>query len=254
MRAGRSVLPGIIAMSERVNPVTAIDPVRLVVIRNPFDRRERDERLIAVPSAPTIEALVGEYLPAGVGEGVELVVSVNGAVVPREDWAARTITAGDQMVAMPVVHGGGKGILGAVLSIALMVVAPYAATALYAAMGGTFVMASAGLMISALSIGISLIGSSLIGALTAPDQPSLPGGSQSYDASPSYAWQPVTTQLPGGVVARAYGTVKLHGNIIAGYVQNIGDTGREQTAHLLIDLGLGPVHASCAISASTASR
>ena len=227
-------------MSERVNPVTAIDPVRLVVIRNPFDRRERDERLIAVPSAPTIEALVGEYLPAGVGEGVELVVSVNGAVVPREDWAARTITAGDQMVAMPVVHGGGKGILGAVLSIALMVVAPYAATALYAAMGGTFVMASAGLMISALSIGISLIGSSLIGALTAPDQPSLPGGSQSYDASPSYAWQPVTTQLPGGVVARAYGTVKLHGNIIAGYVQNIGDTGREQTAHLLIDLGLGP--------------
>lgn len=229
---------------------TAIDPVRLVIIRNPFDRRERDERLIAVPSAPTIEALVGEYLPAGTAEGTrdgtELVVSINGAVVPRDDWATRRIAAGDQMVAMPVLHDD-DGVLGMVLSIGLMIVAPMAGAAIASSMGlGTIATIGSYALTwgTVIGVGVSLLGSAVIGALTAPDRPNLPGsGLQSYDASPSYAWQPVTTQTPGGVVARAYGTVKLHGNIIAGYIENTGDTGREQTAHLLIDLGQGPYSA-----------
>lgn len=227
-----------------INPPTALDPVRLVVVRNPFDRRERDERLIAVPSAPTIEALVGEYLPAGTRDGTDLAVSVNGEVVPREAWPHRTIAAGDQMVAMPVLHDGdGGGLLSTVLSVALMVVAPYAAAALNVSLGLGLVAGSMGMM--ALTAGVSLLGAALIGALAAPDRPQLPSAAplQSYDASPSYAWQPVTTQEPGGVVARAYGCVKLHGNIIAGYIENTGDTGREQVAHVLIDLGLGPYSA-----------
>lgn len=220
------------------------EPAHLVVVRNPFDRRDRDERLIAVASAPTIEALVGEYLPAGSAEGVALVVSINGECLPREAWAQRTLAAGEQMVVMPVLQGGDDGMLGMVLSIGLMIVAPYIGVAMYGAMGGTFVMANAGLMASMISAGVGLLGSALIGALTAPDKPQLPAAAASspgsYDSSPSYAWQPVTTQEPGGVVARAYGTVKLHGNIIAGYIEATGDTGREQTAHLLIDLGMGP--------------
>lgn len=233
---------------------TAIDPLRLVIIRNPFDRRERDERLIAVPSAPTVEALVGEYLPAGTAEGsrdgtrdgTELVVSINGEVVPRADWGSRRIVAGDQMVAMPVLHDD-DGVLGMVLSIGLMIVAPGIGAAIAGELGlgaiatfGSYTLTWG----TVIGFGVSLLGSAVIGALTAPDRPNLPGsGLQSYDASPSYAWQPVTTQTPGGVVARAYGTVKLHGNIIAGYIENTGDTGREQTAHLLIDLGQGPYSA-----------
>lgn len=239
-----------------INPPTVLDPVRLVVVRNPFDRRERDERLIAVPSAPTIEALIGEYLPAGTSDGTshgtshgtELVVSVNGQVVPRDAWASRTITAGDQMIAMPVLHGGGDGILGAVLSVALMVVAPGIGAAIASSMGlgaiatiGSFTLTWG----TVIGVGVSMLGSALIGSLTAPDHPQLPSAAplQSYDASPSYSWQPVTTQEPGGVVARAYGRVKLHGNIIAGYIQNTGDTGTKQVAHVLIDLGLGPYSA-----------
>ena len=239
-----------------INPPTVLDPVRLVVVRNPFDRRERDERLIAVPSAPTIEALIGEYLPAGTSDGTshgtshgtELVVSVNGQVVPRDAWASRTITAGDQMIAMPVLHGGGDGILGAVLSVALMVVAPGIGAAIASSMGlgaiatiGSFTLTWG----AVIGVGVSMLGSALIGSLTAPDHPQLPSAAplQSYDASPSYSWQPVTTQEPGGVVARAYGRVKLHGNIIAGYIQNTGDTGTKQVAHVLIDLGLGPYSA-----------
>lgn len=218
----------------------APDPVRLVVIRNPFDPRERDERLIAAPVAPTIAALVGDYLPAGTADGTALVVSVNGEVIPRADWAGRTLAPGEQMVAMPVLHDV-EDMFGTILTIALMVVAPELSTFLYTSMGGTFVSAYAGLAITAIGAGISLLGSAVIGALTAPDRPQLPGAGQGYDNSPSYAWQPITTQAPGLPVARAYGRVKLYGNIIAGYIESTGDTGREQTAHLLIDLGQGPV-------------
>jgi predicted phage tail protein/sulfur carrier protein ThiS len=222
---------------------TVLDPVRLVIIRNPFERRERDEQLVTSPVARTVESLVGEYLPAGCGDGVELVVSINGSIVPQPEWATRQIIPGDQMIAMPVVRGGDDGIFGMVLSIALMVYAPYLAAELYVGLGGTFVAADAGLMIMGLQAGIGLVGSALIGALTAPDKPNLPsdlGGSGGYDSSPSYGWQPVTTQEPGGVIARAYGKVKLHGNVIAGYIENKGDTGKEQVAHMLIDLGMGP--------------
>ena len=226
---------------------TALNPVRLIVIRNPFDRRERDERVVSSPVAQTVDALVGEYLPAGCAEGTELVVSINGAVVPQEEWTTRQILPGDQMVALPVVRGGGGGILGSVLSIAMMVIAPEIAAFAY----GEIAAAGAGAWLTSFeytlfSGAISMVGSALIGALIAPDQPNLPstigatpsGGS--YDTSPSYGWNPVTTQEPGGVVARAYGKVKLHGNIISGYIENTGDTGREQVAHMLIDLGIGP--------------
>lgn len=217
------------------------DPVRLIVVRNPFDRRERDERQIAVSSAPTIEALVGEYLPAGAPDGTELAVAVNGERVPVAEWGSRIIRPGDEMVAMPVVHGGGGGILGSIASIALMVVAPYIAPAIYGALGGTLVAANAGLMIAGITMAVGLVGSAVIGSLLAPDKPQLPSRSlQSYDSSPSYGWNPTTTQEPGGVVNRAYGRVKLYGNIIAGYIENTGDTGREQVAHALVDLGMGP--------------
>lgn len=222
------------------------DPVRLIVVRNPFDRRERDERQIAVSSAPTIEALVGEYLPAGAPDGTELAVAVNGERVPMAEWGSRIIRPGDEMVAMPVVHGGGGGILGSIASIALMVVAPYIGAAVAGSgWAATAIMGSswltAGIISAGVTMAVGLVGSAVIGSLLAPDKPQLPSRSlQSYDSSPSYGWNPTTTQEPGGVVNRAYGRVKLYGNIIAGYIENTGDTGREQVAHALVDLGMGP--------------
>ena len=213
----------------------------LIIIRNPFARQERD----CIPltgGTHTIQQLVDMHLHTA-PTGVEFAASINGAVVPKDLWATTTVGSGDQLVVIPVVRGGGDG-LGMILTIALMVVAPQLATSLYTSMGGTFVTSAAPWLIKGLEIGIGLIGSQVVGALTAPDKPSLPAVSQqSYDASPSYAWQPVTTQEPGAPVARAYGTVKLYGNIIAGFIETTGDTGREQTAHMLIDLGTGPYSA-----------
>lgn len=219
----------------------------LVVVRNPFDRRHRDVRPIPAGRV-TVAALVGEYLPAGASAGVELVVSVNGSRLPQEQWSGRVLEAHDQMVVMPVIHGDDDGgFLAVIASVALMVVAPQLAPALYSALGGTYVMASAPFMIAALQVGISLVGNAIIGALTAPERPSLPGARTigSFDSSPAYGWQPVTTQVAGAPIARSYGKIKLYGNVIAGYIENtdIAGTSPKQRADMLVDLGLGPVAA-----------
>ncbi len=210
---------------------------QLVVVRNPFDRTQREA--FAIREGATVGALVGEYIPAG----VDVYVSINGHLLKREAWAGYALVPRDQMVIVPCVQGGGDNLLGTVLMVALAVAAPGIGAAAAGAMGlGT---ATLGLGLSAaawgsiIAAGVGLVGSMVIGSLMAPAKPSLPGAS-SYDTSPAYAWSPVTTQQPGAPIARAYGLFKLYGNIIAGYIENTGDTGSEQTAHILIDLGQGP--------------
>jgi hypothetical protein len=208
---------------------------RLVVVKNPFDRRERDVIVLPDPGR-TVESLVGEYIPAG----IDIDVSINGLGIAPPHWAGRTLAPGEELLVLPHVAGGGSSPLGAILAIAVMVAAPWLAVEVSAGLGLGLTAGSVGLMM--LQAGIGIVGSMLIGALTAPSKPNLPsqGSLQSYDNSPAYAWNPATVQQPGAPIARAYGLVKLYGNIIAGYIDQTDETGKDQTAHLLIDLGMGP--------------
>ncbi|MHB0925890.1 MAG: TipJ family phage tail tip protein, partial [Gallionellaceae bacterium] len=203
---------------------------QLVVIRNPFDRRIRDERLLPLDSAS-----VADILAANLPVSAEVSVAIDGELITREEWSARTLKPGEQLVVMPVLHDGDT--LAVVAMVAVAVFAPYAAAALNTSMGLGLAAGSVGMGL--LTAGIGMVGSMIVGGLMAPQKPSLPSraGLQSYDNSPAYSWSPATTQQPGGVVNRAYGRHKLYGNIIAGYISN---SGQEQTAHLLIDLGTGP--------------
>lgn len=215
---------------------------RLSIVRNPFDPRTRDEHAIEIEQ-PTIEALVGEYLPASAADGTELVASINGHRVDREDWGTRIVQAGEHVVFAAHVRGGKGGILAAVLMIAVMVFAPQVALYMAQAMGVTTATTTAAFMGTSLGMamtaGVAMLGSAIVSTIASPAQPKLPGRS-SFDTSPSYAWQPVTTQEPGGPIMRVYGRTKLYGNIIAGSIESSGNSGEEQIAHMLIDLGLGP--------------
>lgn len=216
-----------------------VDNVQLVVVHNPFNRRARDERLLTIDGATTVAQRVAGHLPVS----VDMSVAINGEVITREEWEHRTLRPGDQLVAVPVLHGGdGGGILGAIAMVVIMVYAPYLAAAMNTSLGLGLAAGSMGM--TALTIGISMVGSALVSSLMAPPKPNLPSaslsGRQSYDNSPSYAWQPATTQEPGAPIARSYGRSRLYGNVIAGYIENTGDDGRLQTAHLLVELGQGP--------------
>lgn len=206
--------------------------MQLVVVRNPFDRHSRDERSLPACEAQTIERLVADHLPLSPA----IRISVNGEMVPRDEWAARTIIEGDCVVVMPEIHGDDQT-FKTVLMVALVVAANTYSGGLASAMGigGAF---GTGMV----AVGITMAGSALINALIPTPQPTLGsiGASASTTATSAYSWNPATTQQPGGVVARAYGLNKLYGNIISGYIKTSGSTGQEQHAHMLIDLGTGP--------------
>lgn len=123
---------------------------QLVVLRNPFDRSERDVHELPVGAQSTVDALVGEYIPAG----ADVSVSVNGHVLAREARLTYALAPADQVVMTPLIHGDDFNPLSAVLMLAVMAVAGPAAFALYGAAGGTmaaagFAASTAGMLMSA---------------------------------------------------------------------------------------------------------
>lgn len=111
---------------------------QLVVLRNPFDRSERDVHELPVGAQSTVDALVGEYIPAG----LDVDVSIGGVHLAPVHWAGRILNAGEQLLVVPHIAGDNFNPLSAVLMLAVMAVAGPAAFALYGAAGGT--MAAAG--------------------------------------------------------------------------------------------------------------
>lgn len=114
---------------------------------------------------------------------------LNGRAVLRREWG-RKLRDGDTLAFMVLPQGGGGGggsnPLRAVLMIAVAIVAPYAASALFqgAVLGGT--MGSFGLSMATAAIGLA--GSMLINALIPPPKP--PAAMAAADiaaASPTYS-------------------------------------------------------------------
>ncbi len=216
--------PGILPMGD----------LSLVVVRNPFDRRERDVSVLPLGPGMSLGLLRSQYFPAS----VEVAISVNGALIPAGQFDLVTLREGDQVAMIPRLHGGGDGggknILRTVAMIALVVATPYLAGEAMLAIGGTFTAFEAALLVA----GITLVGGILINALLPPSKPKLPTADKAdFDTSQTYAWNPATTQQQGLVVPRFYGTHKLYGNIISSYLESDGS---KQYLNALLDLGLGP--------------
>ncbi|MBI1326998.1 MAG: phage tail protein [Alphaproteobacteria bacterium] len=112
---------------------------------------------------------------------------VDGEPVLRKDWALVVITKDTvvSFIALPQGGGGGGKILRTVLTIAVMVAAPYAGAALAGTLGVTSAIGT-----SLLTAGIALAGSALVNALIPPPMPS--SAISNYNAtspSPTYSLQ-----------------------------------------------------------------
>ena len=112
---------------------------------------------------------------------------VDGEPVLRKDWAYVVITKDTvvSFIALPQGGGGGGKILRTVLTIAVMVAAPYAGAALAGTLGVTSAIGT-----SLLTAGIALAGSALVNALIPPPMPS--SAISNYNAtspSPTYSLQ-----------------------------------------------------------------
>lgn len=213
--------------------MTDTTAIKVVTVKNPFRRADRDIKAVDY-NGETVEVLCKRAVPAD----IDVTVSINGLVIERQFWTSTTLRPGDELVVIPKVQGGGgddKNILGAVMMIAVAVAAPGLGNLMAGAAWG----AEATLMSTIFTAAIMVGGGMLVNSL-------MPGPkglefSSGMDASPTYGWNPVTTQQQGIPVPKYYGKNKIYGNIISAYTSPKSGDDTEQEIYMILALGSGPV-------------
>jgi hypothetical protein len=205
--------------------------MQLVTVKNPFRRTEREVQTLDY-HYESIQSIYDCIISRNVPKDMGIVISVNGLPIEPQFWNTTVPRPGDQIVVMPVVEGDDKQVLGAIMMIAVAVVAPGIGGALAAGLG--FSGTTAGLLFGA---GIAIAGGLLINSL-------MPTPSSAYDdssKSATYGWSPQTTQEQGLVVPRWYGKNKLYGNVVAAHTEIDEADETKQLLKMLMALGSGPV-------------
>lgn len=169
-------------------------------------------------SIAEIVAMVPDWVVGDVPRD-QLIVTINGRVVPAEIWAI-TKPRVVKGVALPVsVHppvqggdSGGKAVLGAVASIAILAVAAFAAPAIAALAGakGTFAFAATKAAVLAAGSSVAALAAS---ALSAPPAAQARAGfiaeEESGNAEIGSAFAQANTAQPGGPIPACVGRRKV---------------------------------------------
>ena len=134
---------------------------------HPITTQERYTAL--VPKDTTLDRVLGEV----VSYPGHVVCSVDGVPIPHKDWAKTYVRGGQVIQARPRPLGGADGSnpIAAVLTIAVLIAAPYAAAALLPAAAG------AGLVAGATAV-IGTGGIILVNSLFPPRMPTAQSGGQ----------------------------------------------------------------------------
>jgi sulfur carrier protein ThiS len=172
-----------------------LKPAPIVVWpRNPFHPADKD--LYPVEPGSTVadwmrsQSITEFPLPT--------VCLVNGQPLLRRDWAIRPLATHDVVVLVGLPGGGGGGggsnPLRVVLSIAVMVLAPYAAAGLMGygmtAAGIAAAQAAMGTIgFGLMAAGVSVLGAFLVNALVPLPNPSVPSAQNGIAPSPTYSLQ-----------------------------------------------------------------
>lgn len=213
------------------------DRLQIIVCRNPLDRRSRDISTQVIDRKISLADLLSPYTPPG----LPVTVSLNGIVVSPDEWPLTYPHAGDQVVVVPIMHGGegGKSILRVIVTIVFTVIGVLVGHYYLGPLLGGLIGEGAGAAVGA-AIGGGIggaVGGFVVNALLPPPKPKVPTLSNDFDTSMAYSWNPQTTQQQGLVVPRWYGTTRLYGNIISAYLESDGS---QQYINVLISLGQGP--------------
>lgn len=171
---------------------TQSNPV-VVWPRNPFQPVDKDIHTVEHNSTIT------EWMQAQNLEEFPLptVCLINGKPLMRSEWPAYQLAASDIVVFVSLPGGGGGGgsnPLRVVLSIAVMVLAPYAAAGImgYGATAAGIAAAQAAMGtvgFGLMAAGVSVVGSYLVNALVPLPNPSVPSAQNGIAPSPTYSLQ-----------------------------------------------------------------
>lgn len=205
-----------------------MDEITVTVRHSAFDTVNCDRSLVPYQQDNRLTLL--DIRDMSVPRDVEVVVSVNGQVVPEGMLAFCIPKAGDHVVITPRIEYAAAiaGWVAAIVAIGSSVTVSTLAIIAYCVVYALVYVACVGLMIGA---------GMLINSLFAPDMPNSSLGD--FDTSQLYSWSPQTTNKQGGVVPRMYGETRAVGNAIAVYTENVSD---KSYMNILISLGMGPVY------------
>ncbi|MCK9420202.1 MAG: host specificity factor TipJ family phage tail protein [Nitrospirae bacterium] len=196
----------------------------LIKVYNPFNRRDQDICPVPYLHGQTLLDLRNTHYP----KDIDVVVSINGNIIPTDQLAVSFPMSGDQMLFVPQVHGGGdneKSVYRMVLMIAVAVASIYTMN-----LGGWYLVAG---------IGLSVVGGMAVNALLPPPRPELPTlGSGLMDGSQLYSWNPQTIQRQGVPIPGFYGVNKLYGNILGAFTDS--DDNVTSKLSVLLSMGIGP--------------
>ena len=187
----------------------------IIKLNNPFRRTER--QIISIEPGETVCSIRHRSeITEDLGLDIDVVVSINGVIIPEEQWLTRKVKQNEFLFIMPKVAGGGgdddgKSILSIAVMLAVVWFAPGAANLLW---GGTSTIAVGGAGVWMTSVAIVVGGAMLVSALSPhPKRPS--SGFLDDEQSQVFGWNPTTIQRQGITVPRFYGLNKLYGNVVA---------------------------------------
>ena len=210
----------------------------VVLVKNPF-RPERDREVATVDAPITVR----DWLD---GRGIRefarpTLCLMNGRPLLRAEWRTTLITTNDMVsfVSLPLGGGGGGGFknpLRILLMIAVMIAAPYIGGAIAGILGIT-----SSFWISAITVGVGLIGTTLVNVLIPPPKPqaaALGSFASTSAPSPTYSLQAQGNQARlGGPIPVIYGRHLIYPDLAATPWAEYADN--EQYLHQLHCIGQG---------------
>jgi predicted phage tail protein/sulfur carrier protein ThiS len=213
------------------------DTITLTKVYNPLNRADQDTvQWSYLPGSTVADLLDATGTVINQREGHQMVVSVNGQIVPAAEYTETSLVPGQCVTLVPVLSGGStdsKNVLRTVGLVVLAVIATVVSVFFPALWPVTGFLWKAAFMSAIMTVGMAIYGAFAGGGPAA--NPSL-NGYQGADQSNSYSWNPVTTQQQGIVIPWYYGQCKVSGNIIGVYRES---SGNKQYLNAMICLGNG---------------
>ncbi len=182
----------------------------------PFSNKQIKAHAIA---GSTLREIIDLICPPQLTQaGIGAVVQINGRLIAEENWHLITPKEGSIVNVRIVPQGGGgkKNPLVTLLSIAVLVAAPYAGAALGPTLGlsvlgnGVLTAGQTAFFSSLVSAGVGVVGSMLVSALAPPPKPSNQGRISNPAESPTQFIEGARNSLnPFGVVPICLGVNRM---------------------------------------------
>lgn len=188
--------------------------IQIYATAKPFSNLQVKRKVLP---GSTVEELVGIFVSERIRKAeINCDVKINGHIIKPSNWHLVKPKAGTVVNIHVVPQGGGggkKNPIATILTIALLVAAPYAGFALAASLVGTagITFASVGILTSAFTVGVGIIGALAINALAPPPKQNgtLASSTDSSSSTTQFIQGATNQLLPYGVIPMCLGTNRM---------------------------------------------